>query len=349
MIKAPRWYGKTSLIVHLFELNNYNKIYIDVKRAASLQMLSEQIINEIYKYAGVENIISKAKESIVLLFKSLRASLSIDISIAELTIETLEKNEKKVIDESELFLYAMDLVDQISKKKKLDLKFAFDEFQDILLIADEKILDKLRSVLQHHQNTTYIFLGSIESIMNRIFSSKSSPFFHFARSIELDGLDSGEVKEFCEEFFNKEGISYDGFLFKTIDYLAGHPYYTMKTLQSIYYGSLEKNRANIEKQDCIDALTTAFFETKSYLDEVIEKIKQKKYHHSVIWHLANGSKDEGIDSSTLYKTYKSLEDMGYIKRLDRGEYQITDIFLKILLQQKSDQKLIEKEIEFVDL
>ena len=35
MIKAPRRYGKTSLIVHLFEQNNYNKIYIDVKRATS--------------------------------------------------------------------------------------------------------------------------------------------------------------------------------------------------------------------------------------------------------------------------------------------------------------------------
>jgi len=98
MIKAPRRYGKTSLIVHLFKINKYDKIYIDVKRATSLQSLSQKIINEVYKYTGVNNIISKAKESISGLFKQLRASLKIDISIAELTIEILEKNEKKLIN-----------------------------------------------------------------------------------------------------------------------------------------------------------------------------------------------------------------------------------------------------------
>jgi len=64
MIRTPRRYGKTYLIVHLFKINKNDKIYIDVKRATSLQSLSQQIINEVYKYAGVNNIISKAKESI---------------------------------------------------------------------------------------------------------------------------------------------------------------------------------------------------------------------------------------------------------------------------------------------
>jgi len=349
MIKAPRRYGKTSLIIHLFKINKYDKIYIDVKRATSLQSLAQQIINEVYKYAGVNNIISKAKESISGLFKQLRASLKIDISIAELTIETLEKNEKKLINEVELFLYAINLVEDIAKKQNINIKFAFDEFQDILLIADDKILDKLRSVIQHHQNVTYIFLGSIESIMNKIFSNKSSAFFHFARVIELDGLSTDELKEFCKNFFTKYSITYDKFLFDIIDYLEGHPFYTMKTLQSAYYKTLEESKRNIQKSDCIEALSISFFETKPYLEEIIEKIKQKKHHYSVIWYLANNLKDENIDSPTLYKTYKSLEDMGYIKKLDRGEYYINDIFLKILLQQNSDIRLIDKKIDFINL
>ncbi|MEA2017049.1 MAG: hypothetical protein U9N59_01265 [Campylobacterota bacterium] len=349
MIKAPRRYGKTSLVVHLFEIHKYNKIYVDIKRATSLQSLAEQIINEAYKYAGIHSIISKAKESISSLFKHLKGTLKIDMQTAELTIEILEKNEKKQIDEVEFFLYAIDLVETIAKKQNINIKFAFDEFQDILTIADNKILDKLRSVIQHHQNVTYIFLGSIESIMNKIFSSKASPFFHFARVIALDGLEINELTEFCKDFFKEHKITYDDFLFEVIYYLDGHPYYTMKTLQSIYYKTLEENSNTVQKDDCIEALTTALFETKSYLEEIIEKIKQKKHHHSVIWHLANGLKDESIDSPTLYKTYKSLEDMGYIKKRNRGEYYITDIFLKILLQQKNDIKLIEEKIDFVGL
>jgi predicted transcriptional regulator len=51
----------------------------------------------------------------------------------------------------------------------------------------------------------------------------------------------------------------------------------------------------------------------------------------------------------LYKTYKSLEEMGYIKKQDRGEYIITDIFLKILLQQDSDIRIVENKIRFIGL
>lgn len=349
MIKAPRRYGKTSLVVHIFELYHYDKIYIDIKRATSLQSLAEQIINEAYRYVGIEGVVSKAKDSIANLFKQLRATLKIDIEIAELTIDKLEKNNKQILDEGEFFLYAIDLVETIAKKRGVNIKFAFDEFQDILMIADEKILDKLRSVIQHHQNVTYIFLGSIESIMTKIFSSKRSPFFHFARIIELEGLDIDELKSFCQNFFSKQQIIYDPFLFDVIEYLQGHPYYTMKTLQSLYYKILEEDKKYIGKNDCIEALSTAFFETKSYLEEIIEQIKQKKHHYSIIWNLANGEKDTSIDSPTLYKSYKSLEDMGHIKKIDRGEYRITDIFLKILLQQKDDSKFIEEKIEFPNL
>lgn len=347
MIKAPRRYGKTSLILQIFEMYKYDKIYIDVKRATSLKSLAEQIINEAYKIAGVSGIISKAKDSISNLFKQLKGSLKIDLELAELTIETLEKNEKNQLSEEEFFLYAVDLVEKIASKK--NIKFAFDEFQDILSISDEKILDKLRSVIQHHKNVTYIFLGNIESIMNRIFSSKSSPFFHFTRIIELDGLDREEVKEHCKNFFTSKGIKYDKFLNEIIDYLEGHPYYTMKTLQSCYFEALDKNSNTITKQNCIDALTIALFETKPYLEEVIEKIKQKKYHFSVIWHLANEAKNKSINSTILYKTYKSLENMGYIKKLDKGKYKINDIFLKILLRQNSDIKLLENKVEFYGL
>ncbi len=350
MIKAPRRYGKTSLVVHLFEMYKYDKIYVDIKRATSLKSLAEQIIDEAYKYAGIDSIILKAKDSISNLFKHLRGTLKVDIEVAELTIETLEKNEKKQIDEIELFLYAINLVETIAKKQNINIKFAFDEFQDILMIADNKILDRLRSVIQHHQNVTYIFLGSIESIMNKIFSSKTSAFFHFARIIELDSLNTKELKDFCRDFFKEQKISYDDFLFNIIDYLEGHPYYTMKTLQSIYYKALENNiNTIIHKNDCVEALISAFFETKSYLEEVLAKIKQKKHHHSVIWHLANNLKDASIDSPTLYKTYKSLEDMGYIKKLERGEYYITDIFLKILFQQNNDTRLLEEKVEFKGL
>ena len=348
MIKAPRRFGKTSMIVHIFETYKYPKIYIDVKRAVSLARLSEQIIDEAYKHAGIDGIVQKAKESVSGLFRQLRATLKIDFEVAELTVETLEKNEKNRLDETEFFLYAIELVETIAKKREINIKLAFDEFQDILDIADSSLLDKMRSVAQHHQNVTYIFLGSVESVMNKIFSNKSSAFFHFARVIELDGLDTEEVVSFCKEFFGSEGIVCDDFLFELVRRLEGHPYYTMKTLQSAYYKALEDGAKSISKNDCLEAVTVCLFETKPYLEEIIEKIKQKKYHYAVLWSLANNQKERRIDSQTLYKTYKSLENTGHIKKTGRGEYALSDIFLKILLRRGNDFWLARPDIGIDD-
>lgn len=38
--------------------------------------------------------------------------------------------------------------------------------------------------------------------------------------------------------------------------------------------------------------------------------------------------------------HSSLEDMGLIKKIDRANYIINDIFLNILLQQKDDENII---------
>ncbi len=349
MIKAPRRYGKTSLVLHLFSTYQYNHIYIDIKRFSSLNELSEYIINETYKYAGITGIIARAKESISQLFKSIRTETKIDIGIAELTIEMIEKQQKQEVSELDFFLYAIDLIENIAKQKNIQIKCAFDEFQDILMLSNQSILDKLRSVMQQHQHVTYLFLGSIESIMTEIFSNKSSPFFHFSRIIELDGLNTTEVYNFCQDFFEQQHLSYDPFLYELIHYLDGHPYYTMKTLQSLYYQALEKQNTHLSKTDCINALTTAFFETKSYLEEAIETIKQKKHHHITLHELANNEQNSDLSSDIRYKTYRSLEQMGHVKRIARGQYEFTDIFMKILLQQRQGGFLLEDNLIFPNL
>lgn len=88
---------------------------------------------------------------------------------------------------------ALDVVEKIAQKKELKIKLVFDEFQDMMRLGDAFLLEQMRSSIQHHECVTYVFLGSIESIMTKIFSSKSSPFFHFARVMSLDGLDIEEL------------------------------------------------------------------------------------------------------------------------------------------------------------
>ena len=112
--------------------------------------------------------------------------------------------------------------------------------------------------------------------------------------------------------------------------LDGHPYYSMKTLQILYYYCLEKNITTIDKTILEHALDLAIFETRSYLDDVISRLKTKKHHYEVLYNLANNIKNT-LHSVVLFKTYSALEENGILTHIDRGVYKITDVFLKLYI------------------
>jgi hypothetical protein len=334
MIKAPRRFGKTSLVKQVFEHEKkYPHIYVDLRRATNLKSLANQIIDKAYSFAGVDNFLNKFGKSITDLLKSIQ-SVKID-DIGEITLKMLEKEES---DEVEYFLHSLDVVEKVAEKKELELKFVFDEFQDILRIADEFILEQMRSVMQHHENVTYVFLGSIETIMTKIFEDKSSSFFHFARVMNLEGLDFQELYDYTKDVFDNLEVEYDESLSIVLKFLNGHPDYSSQVLQGIYFKVKIDDIKMINKEVCVDVLESVIIENKAYLDELIIKAKQKKHHMEVLSAIANNKEIE-LNSRTLYNTHSSLEDMGLIKNTKRGKYQINDIFLTVHLQQKNDEKL----------
>ncbi|ANE32565.1 AAA family ATPase [Campylobacter hyointestinalis] len=339
MIKAPRRFGKTSLIKQVFEHEKaFNYIYIDLRRAMGLASLSNQILEKTYGFAGIDGFFEQFKKSITELLKTIQ-KVKID-DIGEITLKHLENGVK---DEREYFLHSLEVVEKISEKKNLNIKFVFDEFQDILRISDDFILEQIRSVVQHHQNVTYIFLGSIESVMTKIFSSKISPFFHFAKIMELDGLDIEELFDYAKEVFDKKDISLDHSLSDMLKFLNGHPDYSIQVLQTLYYKTTVESIKFIDYSLCVEVLTSVIIANKPYLEELISKTKQKKSHYEVLHAIANAY-SPNLNPKSLYSIHSSLEDMGLIRKIGRGEYKINDIFLEILLKQKDDELILENKI-----
>lgn len=339
MIKAPRRFGKTSLVKHVFEYEkSFNYIYVDLRRVTNLTSLANQILEKAYYFAGIENFLEHFKKSITGLLKTIQ-SIKID-DVGEITLKHLENGIK---DEREYFLHTLEVVEMISRKKELNIKFVLDEFQDILRISDNFILEQMRSVIQHHESVTYVFLGSIESVMTKLFSSKASPFFHFARIMSLEGLDIDELYLYAKEVFEKQNISFDETLVKMLKFLKGHPDYSAQVLQALYYKSIVETMMRIDHEVCLSVLTTVILENRAYLEELVSKTKQKKHHYEVLHAIANGYSVE-LSSKTLYNIHISLEDMGLIKNIQRGQYSINDIFLEVLLQQKDEGLLLEQPL-----
>jgi hypothetical protein len=330
MIKAPRRFGKTSLVKQIFDYEkNYPYIYTDIRLNHSLESLAAQIIDKAYEFVKIQNFVRQTKESLYSLMQSIK-TISIP-DIAELSIDMVNKKS----DPIEFFIHALDTANKIAVLKNINIKIIFDEFQDITKLYEKNILEVLRSTAQHHENITYIFLGSIESIMSEIFENKSSPFFHFANVIQLEGLDIEELFAYTQKQFDSKNIKYDKqMLYKTLFFLQGHPEYSVKVLQTLYINATLLNKP-IDRKSCIEAINFRIIENRIYMDELILKLKTKKHHFEVVYNLANEIKSN-LPSATLYNTHVSLENMGIIKKIKKGEYEIVDIFLKIFLQQHDD-------------
>lgn len=285
----------------------------------------------------------KAKHSVVELFKKAK---EINIDIDSLYSLSIEFNQSDSVDEVEYYLHSLEVLNTIALKKNIHVHCVLDEFQDILKLSNKEILNKSRSVMQHHKNITYIFLGSIESIMSDIFENKSSPFFHFTKIIPLPPLNIKELQKYVKSVFDDKKIESKS-ITKFLKFLNGHPDYSMQYLQKVYITSLAYNISYLSDEKLHDFLIEVIYENKAYIDELINKAKAKKHHLEVLFSLSQGKK-ANIDGKSLYNINASLEDMGLIRNVRQGKYEIVDIFLQTVLSIGGFE-MLQSDIEISQL
>jgi len=66
----------------------------------------------------------------------------------------------------------------------------------------------------------------------------------------------------------------------------------------------------------------------------IIEIKDKKHYHNVLFNIANNKK-QTLSPQALHQVRKGLLDMGYLQKLDKGEYKIIDNFLNVYLLENN--------------
>lgn len=98
----------------------------------------------------------------------------------------------------------------------------FDEFQDLLGVADG-IDGILRSHIQHHLHVaSYVFAGSEPSLMAELFGDRQRPLFEQARSIPLGPLPPGPLAAWLEaRLADREPLG--EFIDEVIAFSEGHP------------------------------------------------------------------------------------------------------------------------------
>lgn len=333
MIKAPRRYGKTSLIEEV--LSDRKHIYLDFRRVPRLSLISEELLDQVYDMIGISGFMQKAKKNVVSLLKEAKLNAKIDTGIVELGAElAFEKQEDKT--DCEKMVEALDIVDKIGKELGKKITIVYDEFQDIkrLKCNDSDILEVLRGTLQHKKNLHSIFLGSIESIMAGIFENKKSPFFNYCRKMNLKPFDIKELTIDLTNAFKQKKIVFkdDKILPELLEKLGGHPANTMLTMQMLYFMTLENENKLIKKEDAEKAYSRAYYEQLDLVTQYISEMKGRKNFHDVMYRIAR-NEEQILSSQALYQVRSGLLDMGLLVQEERDTYLIADSFLEAYLKQ----------------
>ena len=327
MIKAPRRFGKTSLIKHVLVSNNIDYLYIDFRKTPRIEVINEMLIEFIYAQMGIKGALKQLQKNITSFLIQNKTNVKVNIGLFEASVELLSDVAQT---QEEKLSSLLDLAQKVASELGVTFYCVMDEFQDIKkLSSNYDLLELLRGTIQHHENVCYIFAGSHTTMMTEIFESKKSPFYNYCRRVELESFNIEELAREVTEAFKSIKVMFDSHesLLELLKRLKGHPANTMLVLSSLELFVIEDETVIIKQEHIDKAYDEAFDEMSGLINEYLRDIKSKEHLHDVIYRMAN-NEEQVLEASSLHQKKRYLVDMGYLRREERAEYKIIDGFLE---------------------
>lgn len=260
---APRRYGKTGLIYHLFD------------QLSTQKDKPEMFYVDIYATANVEDFIAVFAEAIAKVLKKesvIKSFLKFLGRIRPVVSQDPISGEPKYS-----FTFQTDAERRYSLKALLDyleqrptkVIVAIDEFQQIREYDGISMEALLRTYIQPLTNVQFIFSGSRKHMMTEMFTYENNPFYESASLYYLDKIKRDVYARFISEQFEsqkkqitEEAVDY------ILDWTRCHTFYT-QTLCNRVFASVKKKAALIDVLIAADAILKenhdAFIERRTLL------------------------------------------------------------------------------------
>ncbi len=193
---AIRRIGKTGLIRHVLAKlpPGYASVYIDILPTEDmnelLNVLASGVINSIPQKTG-------HGKKIMDFIKSLRPVITYDplTGIPQVTIDVRKGEAPRHIDS--IFRYL--------EKYPKRIVIAIDEFQQILEYPEKNADAWLRSSIQTLTNVTFIFSGSRQHLMDKLFTDPSKPFYRSTSLLNIGKINPESYSAFIIRHFKNGG------------------------------------------------------------------------------------------------------------------------------------------------
>jgi AAA+ ATPase superfamily predicted ATPase len=340
IVTAPRKFGKTSLILEILNrLKNENNFVsiIDIFGVVTKRHLAEKIVDTILINKKIRHSVKTIKENLIKAMKLVELKQTIQ------DFEFIIGFSDQRIDEDEILDASLDFPEDFAKKSGKHLFLAFDEFGDLVRLNGDALIKLMRSKFQLHQNVTYLFSGSQESLMEELFSNKQSAFFRFGRLFYLSPIASEAFKPYIKERFNRMEIEIEDAVIEwVLSKTLCHPYYTQLVCQ-ICYLAVKGTKSQVTMRDIQKSYQQAVIFEKSYFEEIESSLMENKYLLLLLRQLAlyEGSAYQlnGIDKQYIYKLLVVLQRKGIIKRVEKGKYILIDPLFREYLQLRESGEI----------
>jgi AAA+ ATPase superfamily predicted ATPase len=326
---APRRFGKTSLakkvLKEISQDSNYLVIHIDLMfySGGDVKSIAEGIINSCLNTLGISGKIRQ-------LWRQVDFSVNLKLNYGDLGLEPIIQlfKESSGEDDWRLLGEALELPEKIAHKKNKKIIVFYDEFGEVDHFA-ARVVKVFRSVVQHHEEVSYLFAGSQETLMNKIFLDKSGAFYRFGELITLKELTKSDVFTYIADThptMKPEIIS------EILELLNGHPYYTSRVLG--YFISNPEMFINVN--EFYNYIRTVLIpQEEAYLELQILKIKERINALDIMRVLSlrlSPYTELQLKDQQVYSSLRMLEIGGYIRKESRGIYVITDPLLEFFLR-----------------
>ncbi len=335
LIHGTRRLGKTWLIEkamqQLSTQNNRTTLFFDIQQYPTISFFISDFVSKLYQSSSFEGKVEN-------FFKQFlpQTHIHFSISMGPLRFELRTQKHESIY---QAFIEALNIPEKLSRKKKIVI--AFDEFQE-LYVLDEAIIPLFRSQIQHQKEATYIFAGSRESLLKKIFFSKSAPFFKSMKQMHLTNyLPLLSCNQYLSKRFFDSGkkITPDGV--ETILTISeGHPLF----LQLLARRAWQKTDA-ICDQETVNMALDEELTSNQYEYEARFQQARTKEQRIILWSIAKG--EIGIFSqefanrygivhpNTLNRSILQLIELGFIEKMERGKYRYADLFFKEYIRLRS--------------
>lgn len=338
LLYAPRRFGKTSLVLKVFEdikkqKKSFSGLMVDFYRINTREKFIQFMADEYAKNSGLsfEKLLSFIKNTL----SGVVPAIEMDsFGNPTVSLKFTPGQTQRLLHE------VLQLPKKLADSGRLVCVF-FDEFQEISELNGNDFQKQLRAEIQHHENVSYIFSGSKYHLFHDIFEDQHSPLYHIGKTINLPVIEEKYYISFIVKQLRNINDKFDKESASTIYNLTnGIPYYVQMLAHEVYnLALLNKNGQPAElislAQDNILANKNDEFlilyenlnlSSRITLDMIIRNQGQALFSEESLAQYP-------IAASTVKKALTKLIEKGIINKTNT-HYTFQDVFFEKWLHRK---------------